>query len=139
MLRRATLWAVAIGLAVSGSACRLFHRNDVACKPVSRDAGRPCPPDTVPLTGMKGGQQPFMLEGYSPASESSFVVPQSFGGPTYPIGEPVPLRSGGGSPANELPYPTIPSPGVPQHGTGSSGKLMPPVGAFTTGEPKVGK
>ena len=43
-------------------------------------------------------------------------------GPVYPVGDPIPLRSGLVSPENELPLPRIAPPGVPE---GSSAQPMP--------------
>jgi hypothetical protein len=51
-----------------------------------------------------------------------------FAAPVYPGGTPIPLGPGTTSPPNELPYPTIPAPGVPE----APAQPMPAIPAATT-------
>jgi hypothetical protein len=67
----------------------------------------------------------------------------TFGFPVYPNGTPYPVMPGGSRPANELPYPTILPPGVPEAPAqpmpavpGGTTGLLPQPGARTTGDGK---
>ena len=137
-----TGWAglVLAGVLVGGSGCRtcddrpgLFSRllgrdRRVGCDPCASGypaaLGRPVGADAIGAPGYPVGWSGDFGPGY----------------PVYPAGQPVPAPAAGVRPANELPYPTIPSPGVPE-GTARPtpaipGATGPATGARVTSDPK---
>lgn len=134
MSRRVTTWAAAAALLASGPACRMCNRDECS----ARRAPAGC--DAVPTSWKRsaGGMPAFAGGGVVPAvplgemvsgGDSFPAYPTSFGGPSYPVGEPVPLRPTAAGPANELPYPSIPNPGVPENPSA----VIPGAAARTTG------
>jgi hypothetical protein len=150
-----SLFAAAVA-ASSGTGCRaLRHRNDDHCGSTSQQPppcgpapvtdGYPVAMNRVPVTSTPvasmdcpGGNCGQVVSGGITA------IPTSYGGPIYPVGEPVPLRPTTGAaapvPANELPYPTIPSTNLPESPAGATNPgYAPPVGARTTADPRTSK
>lgn len=136
MSKRLFVWSAAAALLATGPACRLCHKDQCgarrdlsppACDGMPTAFRRSAAPLTAPIEGMVSGGDPF------PA------YPTSFGGPSYPVGEPVPLRSQPASPANELPYPSIPTPGVPEGPVSSGATTVVPPTARTTGDQRYGR
>lgn len=161
-MRKATIVSLlAAGVAASaGSGCRgLRNRHDEPCAATSLQPP-PCGPNCAtvsgpgyaPVTGFPasmatGSPVPVTL-GDCPGGNcgpsftgSVSAVPTSFGGPIYPVGNPVPLRPATGSaPANELPYPTIPSTNLPEApAVAPTPMAVPPASARTTADPRPGK
>ena len=141
MSRRLLFIAAAAAFLGTGPACRMCHRDECSAR---RSAPPGC--DAVPVslkrspggftTIPSGGIPPVSYDGMVggdafPAVPTSFGMPTSYGGPSYPVGEPVPLRPTAAAPANELPYPAIPNPGVPEAAV--PGAASPP-SARTTGD-----
>lgn len=125
MFRTAVLSASAAAALFAGPGCRLFHKKCEAdaCGP---DAGYR-PPSVFP-TARRPGEQ---TDGY--------VVP---GYPVYPSGSPIPSGPPipSGSP-NELPYPTIPPPGLPEGSAQPTpatpaGNILPPPAVKPIGDAK---
>ena len=121
MFRRFFLTTSAAAVLLAGPGCRLFNRKCDA-DPCSGGSYR-SPPSVLP-TSRVGGGDTFMVPGY----------------PTYPSGPAVPIGPApGGTAPNELPYPTIPPPGLPEGAPAQptpaipSGNILPPPAAKTVG------
>ncbi len=132
-MRRTGLVGLAVvGLAVVESGCRSPCRSE-RCG--SYGAVRPCDSCTpgVPVSN----SHPVTLPGES-LPPAGWPADGGFGYPTYPGGEPIPVRPGTAAPPNELPYPTIPAPGVPESPAqpipAIPGSASGPAPARTTGE-----
>jgi hypothetical protein len=68
----------------------------------------------------------------APGFGTGLIAPpdMGYGIPIYPSGTPMPYRNGG-SPENELPYPRIPSPGLPE-GPAQPMPAVPQFGSLST-------
>ncbi len=146
MPRTVVAGAMTAGLLVlmTGTGCRLFHRHDQCGTSAAKAAPPACPPGGFVSNGRSGVPPIAVLPGEPVTTTSELSgLPTSFGGPVYPVGEPVPLRSSSPSPANELPYPTIPNPNVPEGPSAQpfpatpANTLVPPAPARTTADPKA--
>jgi hypothetical protein len=117
-MRRTGLLGVAVlGLAV-GTGCRsscydrcgLVGRTDLASRIGCREPDRAvCPPGVPTSIGRPVSGTPD--DALPPAG---WMPDAGFGYPAYPGGEPIPIGPGTAAPPNELPYPNIPAPGVPE-------------------------
>ncbi|MGL6097783.1 MAG: hypothetical protein ACRC7O_18530 [Fimbriiglobus sp.] len=147
-----SLFAAAVA-ASSGTGCRaLRNRNDDHCGSTSQQPPACATSSVAPFADaypVSMGRVPTTASMDCPGGNCGQVVsggmtavPTSYGGPIYPVGEPVPLRPSAGvsAPANELPYPTIPGTNLPESPTGATGPMYhPPVGARTTADPRAAK
>ncbi|HET6572674.1 MAG TPA: hypothetical protein VFG68_03655 [Fimbriiglobus sp.] len=142
-MRRSGLLGVAVlGLAVGGG-CRtscndrcgaVVGRADLASRIGGRGPDRTaCGPAGLASIGRPVSVSPDDLP------PAGWMPDAGFGYPVYPGGEPIPVGPGVTSPPNELPYPNIPAPGVPE----SPAQPMPAIpgavsrpgsSALTTGE-----
>jgi hypothetical protein len=139
MRRTGLLGLALVGLAVgSGAGCRSTCCSSNKCG--SYGASRPC--ETCPPGVPVSNSHPVTVPGDTlpPAGWPE----GGYGYPVYPGGTPVPVRPGTAAPANELPYPNIPAPGIPESPAqpipaipgSSSGSAAP---ARTTGDTKQPK
>ena len=141
-MRCCTPIAVAVTLTVlSATGCRstcgerhgwFAHRGDsAACLTSGTSACR----EATPASFSPGGLPPagWLADGGPGAM------------PVYPAGEPIPVRPGPVGPENELPFPRIPAPGVPEYSPATPIPAIPqstrlnPANARTTGEPKTAR
>lgn len=151
-MRQTGLLGVAVlGLAV-GAGCRsncndrcgLVGRTDLASRIGCREPDRAvCAPGVPTSIGRPVSVTPadtLPPAGWMP--DADYGYPGGF--PAYPGGDPIPVRPGTTVPPNELPYPNIPAPGVPE----SPAQPMPAIpgavslpgsSAHTTGETRQPK
>jgi hypothetical protein len=143
-MRRTGLLIVAVTGSILGSGCRtcddrcgVFGRSETPSR-------LPREPDCCPAVPTARGQVPGL-----PTGAQGWPADPGYGYPTIPVypggGTTVGPPPGGLPPPNELPYPTIPSPRVPEGPQAQptpaipfGGTLSPPA-ARTTGEAKAGK
>ena len=149
-LRTLSVWTFCVGVAVApGLGCKACrHQQHDEC-PTTAGSPPPCASaGGMPMSRMSGGvmgvptsypsggipTDAIPTNGLGSVSEFP-AIPTAYGGPVYPVGEPVPLRAGG-TPANELPYPTIPSTTLPEAPAASAPN---PTNARTTADPRTNR
>ena len=127
MRRITSIAVVATLIALSATGCRstcgdrhgwFAGRNgSAACLTSGSNDCREVTPASFTPVGL-GGQPPagWMPEG---------------GMPIYPAGDPIPVRPGSVGPENELPFPRIPSPGVPEWAPATPMPAIPQVSGRT--------
>lgn len=133
-MRRSGLLGVAVfGLAV-GAGCRsncndrcgLVGRTDLASRIGCREDRAVCAPGVPASIG-----RPVSVPPADTLPPAGWMPDAGYGYPTYPGGDPIPVRPGGTALPNELPYPNIPAPGVPE----SPAQPMPAIPGATTSLP----
>jgi hypothetical protein len=131
-MRRSGLLGVAVlGLAV-GTGCRSncndrCDRTDLASRIGCREPARAvCAPGVPTSIG-----RPVSVTPADTLPPAGWMPDAGYGYPAYPGGDPIPVRPGTTIPPNELPYPNIPAPGVPE----SPAQPMPAIPGVTTSLP----